>query len=88
MGRVVRIFKSYFSLPVWVQIWGLSEAFRRLLEAISEAKNLQKPLKNQVFLYIFGKRNFQPGTAPKTTQNPPHPLTFVFLGLSEGELTG
>ncbi|MEM1139083.1 MAG: hypothetical protein AAGH45_04300 [Pseudomonadota bacterium] len=21
MGRVVRIFKSYFSLPVWVQIW-------------------------------------------------------------------
>ena len=37
----------------------LSEAFRKLLAAISEAKNLQKPLKNQGFLKVFGKRRFR-----------------------------
>ena len=37
----------------------LSEAFRRLLAAISEAKNLQKPLKNLGFLKVFGKRRFR-----------------------------
>ena len=37
----------------------LSEAFRRLLAAISEAKNLQQPLKHRGFLYVLRKRRFR-----------------------------
>ena len=37
----------------------VSETIRRVLEAISEAQNLQKPLKHLGFLHSLGKRRFK-----------------------------
>ena len=46
-----------------------SEAFRRPLAAISEAKNLQQPLKTQGFLKVFGMAPMAPPRHPKPPQD-------------------